>query len=57
MSSTYAGEIEGKQCPQCHQGMKLMVCGALRMWTCFKCKEFKKEYNWIGYMVERLFPV
>ena len=57
MANTYIEEIEGEKCSQCHKEMELMICGALKMWTCFKCKEFKKEYNWIGRMVERLLPV
>ena len=45
MASTYIEHFESEICPKCQKKMIFEVCGAIGMWVCFECKEFKKHYN------------
>ena len=45
--------LEDEKCPSCNETMELMICGSQGMWACFKCKEVKRQFNWLGKLISK----
>ena len=57
MANTVIGFYRSKKCFKCNATMQLELGGALGLWVCFKCKQFKKEYNGLGKIIDKFLSI
>ena len=46
-------DSKNEKCIKCNELMELSICGSQGIWACFKCKEIKRHFDWLGKLLNK----